>query len=119
GCSGCSYCSYCSGCSGCSYCSDCSYCSGCSRCSRCSRCSYCPRCSYLRSETGVTADNSGDAANGPPPVPTIPDIHATIYAAASQPGSLAMDTWHTCANTHCRAGWAVTLAGDEGKALEQ
>jgi len=29
-----------------------------------------------------------------------------------------MDFWHTCANTHCRAGWAVTLAGAEGKALE-
>lgn len=29
-----------------------------------------------------------------------------------------MSTWHTCANTHCRAGWVVTLAGDAGKALE-
>ena len=29
-----------------------------------------------------------------------------------------MDTWHTCQNTHCRAGWVVTLAGEEGKALE-
>lgn len=29
-----------------------------------------------------------------------------------------MDNWHTCDNTHCRAGWAVTLAGEEGKALE-
>jgi hypothetical protein len=30
-----------------------------------------------------------------------------------------MDAWHTCANTHCRAGWVVTLAGEEGRALEQ
>jgi hypothetical protein len=30
-----------------------------------------------------------------------------------------MDTWHTCDNTHCRAGWAVTLAGEQGKALER
>ena len=29
-----------------------------------------------------------------------------------------MDTWHTCENTHCRAGWAVTLAGAEGRTLE-
>ena len=29
-----------------------------------------------------------------------------------------MGDWHTCAETHCRAGWAVTLAGPEGKALE-
>jgi hypothetical protein len=30
-----------------------------------------------------------------------------------------MSTWHTCQTTHCRAGWVVTLAGDEGKALER
>jgi hypothetical protein len=29
-----------------------------------------------------------------------------------------MDTWHTCEKTHCRAGWVVTLAGDEGRKLE-
>lgn len=33
-------------------------------------------------------------------------------------GSLEMATWHTCETTHCRAGWIVTLAGPEGKALE-
>lgn len=30
-----------------------------------------------------------------------------------------METWHTCKNTHCWAGWVVTLAGAEGKALER
>jgi hypothetical protein len=30
-----------------------------------------------------------------------------------------MDAWHTCEKTHCRAGWAVTLAGEAGKRLEQ
>ena len=29
-----------------------------------------------------------------------------------------METWHTCEKTHCYAGWVVTLAGAEGKALE-
>ena len=29
-----------------------------------------------------------------------------------------MRDWHTCENTHCRAGWCVTLAGEEGKKLE-
>jgi hypothetical protein len=29
-----------------------------------------------------------------------------------------MDTWHKCEKTHCRAGWIVTLAGPEGRALE-
>jgi hypothetical protein len=30
-----------------------------------------------------------------------------------------MSTWHTCKKTHCRAGWVVTLAGAEGKKLEE
>lgn len=29
-----------------------------------------------------------------------------------------MAKWHSCENTHCWAGWVVTLAGDEGKKLE-
>jgi hypothetical protein len=28
-----------------------------------------------------------------------------------------MGSWH-CGTSHCRAGWVVTLAGEEGKALE-
>ena len=52
------------------------------------------------------------------PVPVIPNIHQTVFAAASQPKALAMETWHTCANTHCWAGWVVTLAGAGGKKLE-
>jgi hypothetical protein len=51
-------------------------------------------------------------------IPIIPDIHKAVYAAASQPGALAMKTWHTCESTHCRAGWVVTLAGEAGKKLE-
>ena len=30
-----------------------------------------------------------------------------------------MSTWHGCENTHCWAGWIVTLAGDKGEALER
>ena len=30
-----------------------------------------------------------------------------------------MNTWHTCNTTHCRAGWVVFLAGEEGKKLEE
>ena len=30
-----------------------------------------------------------------------------------------MRDWHTCGTTHCRAGWVVTLAGEEGKKLEE
>lgn len=51
-------------------------------------------------------------------VPVIPDIHKAVYAAASQPKALKMNSWHTCQNTHCRAGWVVTLAGAKGERLE-
>jgi hypothetical protein len=56
---------------------------------------------------------------GFPPVPVIENIHQTVYAAASQPRALAMSDWHTCENTHCWAGWVVTLAGEAGKKLEK
>ncbi len=49
--------------------------------------------------------------------PVIEDIHAKVYAAASQPGALDMGKWH-CGTSHCRAGWVVTLAGKEGADLE-
>ena len=29
-----------------------------------------------------------------------------------------MGNWHSCDTTHCRAGWAVHLAGEAGRALE-
>jgi len=29
-----------------------------------------------------------------------------------------MVKWHACNTTHCRAGWVVTLAGEDGKDLE-
>ena len=50
--------------------------------------------------------------------PKIENIHQRVYAAASQPGALDMGDWHKCDTTHCRAGWVVALAGDEGFALE-
>ena len=56
---------------------------------------------------------------GPPPVPVIPEIHKAIYAAVSAPGALDMGTWHTCENTHCRAGWVIALAGEAGRKLEK
>jgi len=51
--------------------------------------------------------------------PKIENIHQAVYEAASAPGALDMGDWHnSCGTTHCRAGWIVVLAGDEGKALE-
>ena len=79
---------------------NCSYCSDCSDCSRCSG------CSGKKDQTKAFI------------VPVIADIHRAVFEAASQPNALNMDAWHTCNTTHCRAGWVVTLAGEEGKMLE-
>ena len=46
------------------------------------------------------------------------DLDQKLYAAVSVEGALDMSTWHTCGTTHCRAGWIVTLAGEEGARLE-
>ena len=48
----------------------------------------------------------------------VPQLHTKMLAALDTGGSLEMDAWHTCETTHCRAGWAVTLAGNAGKLLE-
>ncbi len=49
----------------------------------------------------------------------IEKIHAKIHEAASGYGALDMSSWHSlCGTTHCRAGWAVALAGDAGRTLE-
>ena len=50
--------------------------------------------------------------------PKIENIHQVVYEAASALGALDMTKWH-CGTSHCRAGWVVTLAGDEGRALEE
>jgi hypothetical protein len=39
-------------------------------------------------------------------------------ATASHDG-LYMDLWHTCPTTHCIAGWAIHLAGEPGRLLEE
>jgi uncharacterized protein YjbI with pentapeptide repeats len=56
-------------------------------------------------------------AIGLPVAPVVPRIDAAILAALEAGGTLAMDTWHTCETTHCRAGWAIVLAGDAGRKL--
>lgn len=51
--------------------------------------------------------------------PKVENIHQKVYEAASRPNGLNMTSWHTCDTTHCKAGWAVHLAGEAGKRLEQ
>lgn len=55
----------------------------------------------------------------PPDVPIIPDIDKAILAAIEAGGTLEMGDWHKCDTTHCRAGWAVHLAGNPGYGLER
>ena len=55
-----------------------------------------------------------------PDVPIIEALDRRIFdIIKSGSGALEMSTWHTCETTHCRAGWAIALAGDVGKKLEQ
>ena len=113
-----SHCMDCIGCSGCSYCNGCRYCNGCSYSSYCSGCSYSSYCSYCSdcSDYSYCHSKIGDLV-----VPKIENIHQKVLEAVSVEGALNMDDWHsnTCETTHCRAGWVVTLAGAEGKELEE
>jgi len=59
----------------------------------------------------------------PQDIPVIPNIDAKILAAIDAGGRLDMSAWHGprdewCGTTHCRAGWAVHLAGEKGKKLQ-
>jgi hypothetical protein len=51
-------------------------------------------------------------------IPAIPALDTKILAAIKDGGKLEMSAWHKCKTTHCRAGWAITLAGDAGHKLE-
>lgn len=52
-------------------------------------------------------------------VPAVPDLKEKIRDIVnSDENALYMGSWHTCDTTHCLAGWAIKLAGENGKALE-
>jgi hypothetical protein len=55
-----------------------------------------------------------------PDVPVVENLDAKILALVEGgQGELDMGSWHSCDTTHCRAGWAVHLAGPAGYALEK
>lgn len=56
-------------------------------------------------------------ANNLPIVPVILNIDASILEQIDG-GKLHMGEWHGCSTTHCRGGWAIVLAGEAGKTLE-
>jgi len=53
-------------------------------------------------------------------VPLVENLHRKVWESIqSDPETrLEMSVWHTCESTHCRAGWAVTLAGKAGRDYE-
>jgi hypothetical protein len=54
-----------------------------------------------------------------PTVPVVEALDAKILDAVTRGGgTLDMSSWHKCETTHCRAGWAITLAGKAGVDLE-
>ena len=54
-----------------------------------------------------------------PDVPVVERLDAQVLEAVkSGGGTLEMGSWHTCETTHCRAGWAIHLAGPSGADLE-
>jgi hypothetical protein len=54
-----------------------------------------------------------------PDVPVVPDLdRKMLEVIESGAGRLDMSQWHSCETTHCRAGWAITLAGEAGRKLE-
>jgi uncharacterized protein YjbI with pentapeptide repeats len=65
------------------------------------------------------ANLRGADLNNEHPIPIVPNIDAAILAALDTGGQLEMETWHTCKTTHCRAGWAMHLAGNAGAQLEK
>jgi hypothetical protein len=75
----------------------------------------------LRTADLYGADLSGADLSGAVlgSVPVIPAIDASILAAIEAGGRLETAAWHTCQTTHCRAGWAIKLAGPAGEALEE
>jgi hypothetical protein len=55
-----------------------------------------------------------------PDVPVVERLDSRILEAITTGGcTLEMGSWHQCETTHCRAGWAIHLAGEPGYALER
>lgn len=53
-----------------------------------------------------------------PTIVRVKNLNRKILRAIDGGGELNMGAWHTCETTHCRAGWAIHLAGAAGKVLE-
>ena len=73
----------------------------------------------MNTELGFMTDRPNKKKDLSASAPVVENIDAAILAAVEAGGRLEMSDWHTCETTHCRAGWAITLAGLPGKILEE
>lgn len=111
GCWNCNHCNYCDYCSDCTTCTDCTECYECHKCYDCRGCTDC----YY----GIDFVNEQHEYNYPGFVPKIDNIHQELLRTLEQPeNTLNMKDWHICMTAHCRAGWIVVIAGEEGRKLE-
>ena len=78
-----------------------------------------PETPYVRVVAKTDAERAERFRKHHPEVPVIVDLDKRILAAIEAGGALDMSSWHSCATTHCRAGWAITLAGEKGAELER
>ena len=74
---------------------------------------------YVRDTGKDFAARAARARLRHPEVPIVEHLDRKILDVIEKgTGRLEMSQWHTCATTHCRAGWAIALAGEAGKELE-
>lgn len=121
---------YCFDCFDCTNCSDCLRCTECDsiyKCVECVNCkdstclNNCNSCIFCDSLTGQKDENSKfcmlEDINYNL-VPHINNIHQQVLSSTTKNEyALDMNQWHTCATSHCRAGWVEVLAGKAGKLL--
>ncbi len=77
---------------------------------------------YLSGANLIRANLSGaDLRRTKMQIPVVENIDGKILAAIeAKPEAFDMSVWHkSCGTTHCRAGWAIALAGEPGYALEK
>ena len=113
---GCWDCDDCHGCDDCDDCHDCHGCHGCYNCHGCHDCDNCDNCTDCYGLLDRLGSSGHKLAID---IPKIDNIHQKVLEATMEEGALDMDEWHTCETTHCRAGWVVHLAGEDGKKLEE
>jgi len=66
------------------------------------------------------ADRAAKFRKENPRVPVVDALDSQILSKVeANPNALEMGAWHTCETTHCRAGWAIALAGKAGFELEE